>query len=462
MLYQSTRTEGKQFRFDEVVLKGLASDGGLYLPTEFPKITEGEFESWRSLDYADLAFEVMRKFIGDSIPEDDFKGIVDRAYAQFRHPAVAPLVQLDSNLWVLELFQGPTLAFKDFALQFLGQLLNYLLEREGQRAVIMGATSGDTGSAAIEGCRHCDALDIFILHPHNRVSEVQRKQMTSVLSDNVFNIALEGNFDDCQQTVKESFADTSFLPEGRSLVAVNSINWARIMAQVVYYVYAALRLGGPQQAISFSVPTGNFGDIFAGYVAKQMGLSIDRLIVATNSNDILARCIETGSLKKQPLQHSMSPSMDIVVSSNFERLIYLLAGRDGDRVADIQAQFNGGDVALGDDIHQALKGEFDARALNDEQTVDVIKRWYAQSGYVLDPHTAIGVDAAEQVAPSSPVVCLSTAHPAKFSDAIVAAGAPHPTLPVHLNDLLEREERYTVLDNNGDTVRNFVAENARK
>lgn len=458
MMYQSTRTEGQQFSFDQVVLKGLASDGGLYLPTEWPTISESEYDHWRSLSYKDLAFEVMRKFIGDSIPEDDFRGIVDRAYSQFRHPAVAPMVQLDSNLWVLELFQGPTLAFKDFALQFLGQLLNYLLDREGQRAVIMGATSGDTGSAAIEGCRHCDALDIFILHPHNRVSEVQRKQMTSVLSDNVYNIALEGNFDDCQQMVKDSFSDTSFLPEGRSLVAVNSINWARIMAQVVYYVYAALRLGAPNQAVSFSVPTGNFGDIFAGFVAKQMGLPVDRLIVATNKNDILARCIKTGSLVKEPLQHSLSPSMDIVVSSNFERLLYVLSGNDGEQISELQQQFVKGSAHLGDSIHASLTEQFDAVSLDDDQTVDTIKDWYQKSGYVLDPHTAIGVSAATQIAPSTPVVCLSTAHPAKFDDAIKKAGAPMPQLPTHLADLLTREERYTVLPNDGDGVRRFVTE----
>jgi len=458
MLYQSTRNSDEQLPFDEVVLRGLASDGGLYLPVEWPAISADEFSHWRMLGYTELAFEVMKKFVGDSIPEDDFKGIVERSYQNFSHPSVAPLQQLDSNLWVLELFHGPTLAFKDFALQFLGQLLEYLLVKRDERGVVLGATSGDTGSAAIEGCRHCDHLDIFILHPNKRVSEVQRRQMTTVDSANVYNLAVNGNFDDCQQLVKESFASGAFLPYGQKLIAVNSINWARIMAQVVYYVYAALRLGSPGQPVSFSVPTGNFGDIFAGYVAKQMGVSIDRLIIATNQNDILNRAVKTGELKKAELQRTISPSMDIVVSSNFERLIYLLSGRDSQRVDAIQQSFAKGHAKLGQDIHDALRAEFDAFSLSDDDTVAEIKRCFGKTGYLLDPHTAIGVAAARDIKPNSQVVCLSTAHPVKFGDAIEQAGAPMPQLPASMSDLFERSERFQVMPNDGEYVRDYIAD----
>jgi len=458
MLYQSTRNSDERLPFDEVVLQGLATDGGLFLPVEWPTISSGELSRWRMLGYTDLAFEVMKKFVGDSIPEDDFKRIVEQSYKRFDHPAVAPLKQLDSSLWVLELFHGPTLAFKDFALQFLGQLLDYLLNQRGEHGVVVGATSGDTGSAAIEGCRHCDKLDIFILHPNKRVSEVQRRQMTTVESSNVYNMAVNGNFDDCQQLVKESFSMPSFMPDKQKLIAVNSINWARIMAQVVYYVYAALRVGAPGQPVSFSVPTGNFGDIFAGYVAKKMGISIDRLIIATNQNDILVRALNTGELKKAELQHTLSPSMDIVVSSNFERLIYLLSDRDSNRIADIQNQFSEGKAALGNDIHNALCAEFDAYSLSDEQTVAEIKRCYEACGYVLDPHTAIGVVAARETNPNSQVVCLSTAHPVKFGAALNKAGVPEPDLPVSMADLMERTERFQVMPNDLEQVQNYIVD----
>ncbi|MDX1452118.1 MAG: threonine synthase, partial [Oleiphilaceae bacterium] len=326
MKYISTRGKAPALGFEDVLLTGLASDGGLYVPEVLPRFTHEEIASWAGLPYAQLAFNVMYPFVEGAIPEDDFREMVEETYQGFDHQAVAPLVQLDSNEWVLELFRGPTLAFKDFALQLLGRLLDYVLKRRNERVVIMGATSGDTGSAAIEGCRHCDNVDIFILHPHQRVSDVQRKQMTSVISDNVFNLAIEGNFDDCQHMVKSSFGDQGFL-EGTRLVAVNSINWARIMAQIVYYFSASLALGGPHRSMAFSVPTGNFGDIFAGYLARNMGLPISQLVVATNRNDILHRFISKNHYEMEPLHHTLSPSMDIMVSSNFERLLFDLYGR---------------------------------------------------------------------------------------------------------------------------------------
>ena len=322
MKYISTRGEAPALNFEDVLLTGLAPDGGLYVPETLPSFSKEEIASWAGLPYTELAYKIVHPFVDGAIPDDDLKAIVDDSYSDFRHAAIAPLVQVDKNEWVLELFQGPTLAFKDFALQMLGRLLDYILERRQQRVVIMGATSGDTGSAAIQGCKRCDNIDIFILHPYERVSEVQRRQMTTVVGDNIHNIALRGHFDHCQAMVKASFADQSFLPEDRQLVAVNSINWARIMAQIVYYFYAGLALGAPERKVSFSVPTGNFGDIYAGYLAKQMGLPIDQLVIATNLNDILHRFVSSNKFEKQELEHTLSPSMDIVISSNFERMLF--------------------------------------------------------------------------------------------------------------------------------------------
>jgi threonine synthase len=346
MKYISTRGQAPALNFEDVVLTGLATDGGLYVPETIPTFSKDEIASWAGLSYQDLALKVMTPFVADSIPEADLKDLIDRSYSGFRHDGIVPLVQTGHNEWVLELFQGPTLAFKDVALQFLGNLLDYVLKKRNEKVVIMGATSGDTGSAAIEGCRHCDNVDIFILHPYQRVSEVQRRQMTTVIADNVSNIALKGNFDDCQNMVKASFADQSFLPEGRRLAAVNSINWARIMAQIVYYFYAGLHLGSPHRPVSFSVPTGNFGDIFAGYIAKSMGLPIDQLVIATNSNDILHRCISANDHSKKELLHTLSPSMDIMVSSNFERMLFELYGRDGDKICQLMNDFKSGAMTL--------------------------------------------------------------------------------------------------------------------
>ncbi len=463
MKYLSTRGGTPPQTFEQVVLTGLAPDGGLFVPETLPSYSRDQIASWRGLSYTELAFEVMAPFVDGAIPDEDLKGIIEKSYQPFRHRAVAPLVQSGDNEWILELFHGPTLAFKDFALQFLGHVLDYLLARRGEKAVVMGATSGDTGSAAIEGCRRCENLDIFILHPHHRVSEVQRRQMTTVAGDNIHNIALEGNFDDCQNMVKASFADQSFLPENRRLIAVNSINWARIMAQIVYYFRAALAVGGPRQAVSFAVPTGNFGDIFAGYLAHRMGLPVEQLIIATNANDILHRCLSANDHSRQQLVHSLSPSMDIMVSSNFERLLFDLYGRDGRAIAALMDEFKaGGELRLSDEALNKARTLFASHRLDDDRTLAVIGEEYRRSEYLLDPHSAIGLEAGRQCRAdkSTPLVCLATAHPAKFPEAVQKAGFPGtPPLPDHMADLFERRERFQVLPDKLPAVQTFIADN---
>jgi threonine synthase len=462
MKYISTRGGVEPKSFEDVVLTGLAEDGGLFVPEQLPKFSTEEIASWAELSYEELALKIITPFVGGSIPEQDLRQLIEKSYAGFRHEAIAPLVQAGHNQWILELFQGPTLAFKDFALQFLGNLLDYILAKRDQKVVIMGATSGDTGSAAIEGCRHCKNLDIFILHPYQRVSEVQRRQMTTVLADNIHNLALHGNFDDCQNMVKASFADQSFLPEGRQLAAVNSINWARIMAQIVYYFWASLALGGPHKKVSFSVPTGNFGDIFAGYLAHQMGLPIEQLVIATNQNDILHRCISKNDHSTQPLEQSLAPSMDIMISSNFERLLFDLYDRDGEQIASLMADAKNGHMKLSDTALAKARKLFSSYRCGDEGMVEVIRSTYEDSGYLLDPHTAIGLAAARECSNnnSTPMITLATAHPAKFPDAVKQAGYHEdPALPPHMADLFDREEQYTVLDNDKSAVQRFIGEN---
>ena len=450
MKYISTRGDAPALSFEEVVLTGLASDGGLYVPASLPVFTQEQMSSWVGLPYTDLVFEVVHPFVGDDISHTDLRAIIERAYHSFRHPAIAPLVQTGQSEWVLELFHGPTLAFKDFALQFLGHLVDFLLERKNQRAVVLGATSGDTGSAAIEGCKRCKNLDIFILHPHGRVSEVQRRQMTTVDSANVHNIAVKGNFDDCQNIVKASFRDQSFLPSGMPLMAVNSINWARIMAQIVYYFYASFALGGPQRSVSFSVPTGNFGDIYAGYLAAKMGLPIEQLIIATNANDILHRCISANDHTKRELHHSLSPSMDIMVSSNFERLLFDLYDADGKQIKRLMDDFEEGSMVLSEAALTRARTLFSSFRQADTPMLATIRSVYEQSGYLLDPHTAIGVAGgrAERQNLSTPMVNLATAHPAKFPEAI-ARSLPDvtPPLPTHMANLFDLPERYTTVEN---------------
>mgnify|MGYP001182379340 CR=1 FL=1 len=462
MKYISTRGQAPELNFEQVLLTGLASDGGLYVPAELPEFSRDEIAAMAALDYPQLALKIIAPFVDDCVPADDLKTIIDETYAEFRHNAVAPMVQLASNQWVMELFHGPTLAFKDFALQLLGRLLDYVLERKHQKVVIMGATSGDTGSAAIEGCKRCKNIDIYILHPHNRVSDVQRRQMTTVVGDNIHNLAVEGNFDDCQAMVKASFGDRSFLPADRSLVAVNSINWARIMAQIVYYFYAAVALGAPARSVAFSVPTGNFGDIFAGYLARQMGLPIERLIIATNRNDVLHRVMTTSTYGRQPLAHTLSPSMDITVSSNFERLLFDLYDRDGSAIADLMQRFDGGDITFTDAAMQRARQLFRSQCVSDEETRQQIASTWQGCEYLLDPHSAIGVKAALEsgIDPGIPVVTLATAHPAKFPAAIESAGLQQAVaLPLHLRDLFERKERLEVLPNELSAVQAFMAAN---
>ncbi len=460
MKYVSTRGDAPSLSFEDAVIAGLASDGGLYVPSEIPQFSAEKIAGFSSLSYEELMFEVISPFVDGDIPDADLKGIIKESYAEFRHADIAPLTKIGRGEYILELFHGPTMAFKDFALQFLGRVFDYILKKRNKNVTVVGATSGDTGSAAIEGCRHSEHVNIFIMHPYKRVSDVQRKQMTTVLADNVHNIALKGNFDDCQHIVKELFADQSFLNGGR-LVAVNSINWCRIMAQVVYYFYCAIRLGAPDKKVAFSVPTGNFGDIFAGYIAMKMGLPIDKLIVATNENDILHRFFANNDYSKSELLHTLSPSMDIQVSSNFERLLYYIYDEDAAKIAELMIGFHEKGISIDADKYQKTREIFDSYAVDDEQIVKTIAQVFEKSGEVIDPHTATGVCAARNCDKNQNVamVILSTAHPAKFPDAIVKAGVKEPELPDYIADLMSREEKYDVVDNDIEKIKEFIVSN---
>jgi threonine synthase len=466
MKYISTRGNAPELTFEEVLLTGLAEDGGLYVPKDVPQYTLAEIESWRDLPYAELAHKVIYPFVEGSVDSDALQKILNEVYGGFGHKAVAPLQQIDHNEYVLELFHGPTLAFKDFALQTLGRLLDYVLERRHEKVVIMGATSGDTGSAAIEGTKACKNVDIFILHPHGKVSEVQRRQMTTVKGDNIYNIAIEGNFDEAQDMVKASFGDQGFLKGERKLVAVNSINWARIMSQIVYYFYSSLNLGGPLRPMAYSVPTGNFGDIFAGYMAKKMGLPIDQLVIATNSNDVLHRLMSKNQYEVHPLQHTITPSMDIAVSSNFERLLFDLYDRDGAALAELMGRMNAKKDVVSLDEEKLAKARvlFDSYAVSEDDTVKIMQDVFEETGYLLDPHTAIGVKAARETRRNNniPMITLGTAHPVKFEDAVKRAGFDMPNLPHHLTDLMDREERLDVLPADIEAVHKFIAEKTFK
>jgi threonine synthase len=462
--YLSTRGQAPILDFEGVLLAGLASDGGLYLPESLPHFSTDELRAMRGLSYTELATTVIAPFVEGSIDRQTLAELVEASYRDFRHQAVAPLVQLDQDQWLLELFHGPTLAFKDFALQLLGRLLDHVLTRRGEKVVIMGATSGDTGSAAIEGCRHCEHVDIFILYPDGRVSDVQRRQMTTVEGSNVHNLAVRGNFDDCQALVKASFVAERFLPENRSLVAVNSINWARIMAQIVYYFYAGFALGGPDRPVNFSVPTGNFGDIYAGYLAHRMGLPVNNLVIATNRNDVLHRMLTTGTYSRQPIEASLSPSMDISVSSNFERLLFDLYEGDAPQIAALMDEFSHGQIALSETALARVRSLFTSARVSDEETCDEIARLWQQTGLLLDPHSAIGTLAARKChrAGDGPMVTLATAHPAKFPAAVASANTGEtPQLPPHLSDLFDREERFHTLDNDLTAIHAFMAAQCR-
>jgi threonine synthase len=456
--YVSTRGAAPALEFEDVLLAGLAPDGGLYVPEAWPRLDAREIRSLSQARYAELAARLMAPYVGGAVAEDDFAALVEDAYAGFDHPEVTPLRRVGDGEYLLELFHGPTLAFKDLALQLLGRLFDHALKRRGERVTVVGATSGDTGSAAIEACRDRAALEIFILHPKGRVSEVQRRQMTTVASKNVHNIAIEGTFDDCQDLVKAMFADAEFRTRHR-LSAVNSINWARIMAQIVYYFAAALRLGAPAHAATFAVPTGNFGNVFAGYAAQRMGLPVRRLVIGSNANDILTRFFETGEMAVREVVPTLSPSMDIQVSSNFERLLFELLGRDGGAVSAWMRAFRDSGRATLDDPRMAeAKSVFAAARVDDAGTRRVIAEVHASTGVLLDPHSAVGLAAgrSQRGDPSSPLIALATAHPAKFPDAVRAATGIAPALPPRLADLSERPERCAVLPNDLNAIQEHI------
>ncbi len=462
MEYLSTRGGAPAPGFEDVLLSGLARDGGLFVPAHWPSVPGADIRALATLDYAEVAARIIRPFIETDLLDDAALARLTReTYAGFAAPDVAPLRQLDDDTWLLELFHGPTLAFKDFALQLLGRLFEHVLARRGARITIVGATSGDTGSAAIEACRGRSNLDIFMLHPEGRVSEVQRRQMTTVVADNVFNLAIGGTFDDCQDLVKALFADHA-LRDALGLSAVNSINWARVMGQTAYYFSAAARLGAPDEAVTFVVPTGNFGNVYAGYVARQMGLPIDRLVVASNRNDILYRFLANGDMSIAGVEPSLSPSMDIQVSSNFERLMFDLMDRDGAAVAAAMRAFrDGGTLPGAAALREGARALFEGQRVDDAETLGVIRDVHAETGILLDPHTAVGVGAARKMTRDGHKrVVLATAHPAKFPDAVEEATGVRPELPPHLSDLLSRPEAAASIDNDVDAVRDFVRAHA--
>ncbi|WP_075290066.1 threonine synthase [Pararhizobium arenae] len=460
--YVSTRGEAPTLGFCDALMAGLARDGGLYVPKHWPTLSKKEIRALRGRSYQEIAFAVLTPFVDGEIPDDKFRAMIDEAYATFRHPAVTPLVQTGPNSFVLELFHGTTLAFKDVAMQLLARLMDHVLTERGERATIVGATSGDTGGAAIDAFAGRDRTDIFILFPEGKVSPVQQRQMTTSTASNVHALAIKGNFDDCQNLVKEMFNDTPFR-DGVALSGVNSINWGRIMAQVVYYFTTAIALGGPDRKISFTVPTGNFGDIFAGYVAKKMGLPIDRLVVATNDNDILARTLKTGRYEMRAVKATTSPSMDIQISSNFERLLFEAFDRDASKVRLAMAGLKqSGAFEIEEKALKAIRKEFRAGRATEKEVARTIKTVLADTGYLLDPHSAIGVFVAEKNAkPGSPMVTLATAHPAKFPAAVKSASGIDPALPTWLADLMVREERFDILEPELKIVETFVNEHAR-
>lgn len=462
MQYVSTRGEAPALGFSDAVLAGLARDGGLYVPREWPQFSPSEIRAMRGLAYPDLAIRVLSPFLGGEIPAPVFERLVREAYATFRHEAVCPLVQIAPNTFVLELFHGPTLAFKDVAMQLLARLMDHVLAERDQHATIVGATSGDTGGAAIDAFAGRSRTDIFILFPHGRVSPVQQRQMTTSTAQNVHALAIEGNFDDCQGLLKDMFNDHGFR-DRVALSGVNSINWARIMAQIVYYFSSALSLGAPDRPVSFTVPTGNFGDIFAGYAAKKMGLPIERLVIATNDNDILARTFETGEYRTKGVFATTSPSMDIQVSSNFERLLFEASGRNASTVRRYMAGLKqSGAFSIETQEITGMRTEFDAGRADMDQVAATIRSTLAASNYLLDPHTAAAVHvAAGRPAGAVPMVVLGTAHPAKFPAAVEAASGIHPALPAWLGGLMTAEEKYTVLPSDLKMVEDYVSRRAR-
>ena len=462
MRYISTRGEAPELGFSDALLTGLARDGGLYVPKEWPRFSKKEIRALRGKSYQEIALAVLTPFAGKDIATEDLKQMIDAAYATFKHPAVAPIMQSGANSFILELFHGTTIAFKDVAMQLLARLMDHTLDKRGERATIVGATSGDTGGAAIDAFGGRERTDIFILFPHEKVSPVQQRQMTTTEHGNVHAIAVRGTFDDCQNLVKAMFNDHGFRDK-MQLAGVNSINWARIMAQIVYYFTAAISLGGPDRKVSFTVPTGNFGDIFAGYAAKRMGLPIAKLVVATNENDIMTRTLKTGRYEMKGVKATTSPSMDIQISSNFERLLFEVYDRDPQKVrAAMDGLKQSGAFEIEKQAMKAIAKDFRAGRVSEKQVAKTIKDTLAETGYLLDPHTAVGIFTAKKFEKSSaPMVTLATAHPAKFPLAVKTACGIDPALPSWLDGLMHREERFEVLDADIKTVEEFIAQRAR-
>ncbi|MBL4929979.1 threonine synthase [Fuscibacter oryzae] len=457
MRYISTRGTAPVLSFGEAMMTGLARDGGLYVPETVPTLTADEIATLAGLPYEEVAFRVMKPFLGGFFADDEFKGLIAKAYSGFGHAARAPLKQLGANHFLLELFHGPTLAFKDFAMQLIGQMMQAALAKTGQRITIVGATSGDTGSAAIEAFRGLSNVDVFILFPHGRVSEVQRRQMTTPTEANVHALAMDGDFDDCQARVKDMFNDFAFR-DGVRLAGVNSINWARVLAQVVYYFSSAVSLGAPHRKVSFTVPTGNFGDIFAGYIARKMGLPIEELVIATNQNDILDRALKSGAYETNGVKPSISPSMDIQVSSNFERALFDAYGRDGAAIAQLMAEMKSGGFRISQGALETLRATFASGRCSEDETRATIAATLAATGELLCPHSAVGVKVAEEHLGAAPMITLATAHPAKFPDAVQAASGIHPALPPRMADLFARPERVTRVPNDLAALQSLVRE----
>jgi threonine synthase len=459
----STRGAAPPVTFTQMLLAGLAADGGLYLPQTYPHFDSVAIGGLALRPYAEVAQTILSPFVLSEIDADALNGMIEAAYANFRHTAVAPLVQLDPDLFVLELFHGPTLAFKDLAMQLLARFMDHVLKLRGERATIIGATSGDTGAAAIEAFGGLSQVDVFILYPHGRVSEVQRRQMTTAKATNIHTIALEGTFDDAQSCIKTLFNNKA-LRNRCNLCGVNSINLARVLFQTVYYFTSAVALGAPQRPISFVVPTGNFGDIFAGWMAKRMGLPIDRLVIATNSNDILARTLASGRYAVQRVRATQSPSMDIQVSSNFERLLFEAHGRNADKLCGLMEGLRQSQsFTIAPCPQEAIRAEFDAFSVTEEETTQAIAETFGDAGYLADPHTAVALSAAGKARAKgrgSPYIVLGTAHPAKFPEPIERATGQRPALQCHLADLFERTENYAVLPNEQSAIENFVRSRA--
>ncbi len=461
MEYISTRGNSTPLSFADVTLAGLASDGGLYVPSHWPRFSEAEISAMRGLPYAQCAAKIMTPFVAGSLNEAEILELCEAAYGTFSHKGVTPLVQLDEQQWILELFHGPTLAFKDVALQLVGHLFEKFLTGSDKHLTIVGATSGDTGSAAIDAIAGRENVEIFMLHPHGRISDVQRRQMTTILAPNVRNIAIEGSFDDAQAMVKRMFSDSE-INGPLQISAVNSINWARLMAQIVYYFYSALQLGSPEKKVAFSVPTGNFGDVFAGYVAAQMGLPIERLMVATNVNDILFRALSKGDYSVGNVYPTASPSMDIQISSNFERLLFDLEGRDGSTTGARMKWFEQmGKMVLSSDLRRNAQ-IFTASRVDEDEMARTMNMTHQNFNMVIDPHTAIGLHAAQtqDIAPHIPIVTLATAHPAKFPDIVEQATGQRPALPRRIGNLFEREERFEILPGDYESVSQYILKNA--